>query len=866
MPRVLDGLELPSSTLGHNDREFRMARVSLSERTIKSLISSALEGLIEEPTIEIGENNHIRVRGRIIVGDDDPEETRQFIKELLESELQNYIITVDGIFIRGDVPLNLVHYARSTAQLPDAVHSISALDPNNRRFEIKVRHQELFLGRKRNRDRKLRALCPDLEIVLSPLGTEFDVATLKTLPALRQWLSPFLLRSGILEPDNIHAYKTDIKKQSIVVYYNKKIDSGAIESLAKEIELATDVLVRFEYRLSKEDARSRIEAALAGLNGIEGSHISFLEKGRVFVVSVDAEQNLMETLSALSAELSATLGYLVEFKIDIQRNVMISRIAEVFPKDGILTAIKHIDRDLYDVEAYLPFDARMERLEAWSDEMDARWGAKILFSEAYMRSPDVRYRDRRGSDAETIALRYNRPLAFSPEALEEAERAAAIDFDKELKRREDIRGTVVLSIDPERTQDIDDALSVEECSDGTYEVGVHIADVSAFVEQDSALDREAMLRGFTTYLAEGEIPVIPPVLANRACSLHGGEDSLCMSVFLKMTSEGECIDYRVCRTLIHNHARLAYAQAQAMLDGRDHPYAWQVRTLGRLSRLMRAARKAAGALDLGLEDDPEKASHQLIEEFMLQANECVSRFLTENHPEKMSLFRIHPDVTETSMSALAELARHLRIEVKIRDQKSMQQALEEVYGTPRYDIFRFHLGRVLEKAVYHVDQLGHGALSKEDYAHFTSPIRRYTDLILHRLIQDVIEPKPDGPRSSYTREDLQIIADHLNHVEVRVDAASFESHRLRDLLRFDGARRTYTGRIISFMRGRMAIKTDETDLLIYVPYRDFKPDIMMPVSINDELSGRYFYLGEEVHVRTEGVDWRSKSIKARIVR
>jgi len=175
------------------------------------------------------------------------------------------------------------------------------------------------------------------------------------------------------------------------------------------------------------------------------------------------------------------------------------------------------------------------------------------------------------------------------------------------------------------------------------------------------------------------------------------------------------------------------------------------------------------------------------------------------------------------------------------------------------------VGRVLEKAIYHVDQLGHGALAKEDYAHFTSPIRRYTDLIIHRLIEDVLCLEERGGTSCYSREDLQVMADHLNHMEIRVDAASYESHRLKDLQHFDGARRSYEGRILSFMRGRITVKLEQTDLLVHVRYQDLQQQSLMPTSINDEFSGRYFSLGEGVTIRTDGVDWRSKSINARIV-
>ena len=838
------------------------------EAIVRETIGDDLSGMKVEQT---GPHT-LRVTGHISVGDEDPEEVRMLLEDLAEEALPGWTVFVDGTFVDGELPPNFLARARTIAHAPDVIYRVQGRR-THQGFEVTVwvRHQDLFLGKKRNRARKLFETFPDAHITLRPLGTQARVQDLNTLPAVQAWLAPFLAAVPDITPENIHAYRVDPNRAAIRVYHNADASPKALDRLARRITRDTDILVTFEHRTSRADARGAIERALSRYDWIEGYRLTFQEKQSLFVASVDTDQSRKPELAALARRLQEETGFRVEIQIDIQRDVMVARLLENFPEQGIVTAVKHIDKDTFEVEAYVPFDPARETLEAWSDEMEARWGAKILFSEPFMRAPDVRYTHIRGSDAESIALRYNRPLQFSPEALAQAEEAAHIDWDRELARRLDIRDTVVLSIDPERTKDIDDALSVVETPEGDLEVGVHIADVSTFVPPNTALDREAMLRGFTTYLVEGEIPVLPEILANQACSLHGGKDSLSLSVFMTLTPEGELRDYRIARTAIHNYARLNYRQAQAILDGEDHPYAWQVRTLGALSRRLRSARKASGALDLSLEEDPEKPSHQLIEEFMLLANECVGRFVRENHPTGLNLYRVHPDVTDTSLTALSELARHLGVGFKVTSQETMQKALEALLGTPKFDIFRYHVGRVLEKATYHVDQLGHGALAKEDYAHFTSPIRRYTDLIIHRLIGDILDwPQDADPAthplpSGYTRESLILIAEHLNHMEVRVDAASFESHRLAELQFYDGARRQFTGRILSFMRGRMAIKLDQTDLMVYVRYRDFKQDKMMPISIDDELTSRYYVLGQEVTVRTEGVNWAAKSIEARVV-
>lgn len=846
-----------------------MSRYEVSQRYLEQLVTATLEGEVVELRVVSAEDGKLKLSAWIYCDGSDPEETRIFLEELIEAELQGWTVQLDGPFISRQLPTNLVAKARAAAAFPEAIYQVMA--PKSAQegvYRIRVRHQEQFLGKKRNRIQKFYEDLDGIKVEVVPLGRQEQVALLNTLPKVHAFFEPFVQGVEGFSVHHIHTYKAYADRETLAIQHNSKADPRVLERLARRLTLLTDVLVQFDYRMSRAEARTAIETVFSKLNWVEGYHISFQEKGSNFVVTVDCEKTRMPELQQLTRTLQQQTSYKVEALIDIERDVMVARLIRSFPENGILTWMRNIDENLYEVEAHVPFDPANEALEKWSDLMEQQWGAKILFSEPYMRSPDFRFRNLRGSDAETIAVRYNRPKGFSPEALAVAEQMAQVDWERELSRRVDIRKTIVLSIDPERTKDIDDALSVEARPDGLFEVGVHIADVSAFVPQGSALDQEAMLRGFTTYLAVGEIPVIPPVLSDNVCSLHGQKDSLCMSVFMVLDEAGEMKDFRVERTIIHNYCRFAYAGAQRIIDGKDpeHPYAWQILTLHKLAQVMRAGRKDSGALDLSLEDDPEKPSHQLIEEFMLQANECVSRFLTREHPTRLCLFRTHPDVTESSLEALRELARHLRMSTRITDQKSMQQALEEVLHTPKFDIFRYHLGRVLDKAIYHVEQLGHGALAKEDYAHFTSPIRRYTDLIIHRLIEDCFYKEERGGAACYEKEDLQGIADHLNRMEIRVDAASFESHRLNELQMYDGMRRQYTGRILSFMRGRMAIKLDQTDLMVNVRYKDLKAEKMMPITIMDELTDRYFTLGDEVQVRTEGVDWSMKSINAKVVR
>lgn len=844
-----------------------MAKLERGSLWIQEEITTALAGEAEELSFDLT-GKVVSVTGRLVVDGGDPEETRAFLEALAAEAVPGYEVRLEGLYVSRGVPDKVVSILRKCAQDPSDLFWIRKISDKPLVVHAQVRHQEKMLGKKRTRIEKARELlaAEGCRLEVSPLGKQFEVNTLRTLPLLQEWLAP-LLAGSPLSPGDVHGYRADANAERLHLIYDAEVEPDALRPLARKILRSQDVEVTFERKMSRVRAREAVDAAFGAVKNIEGFHLSFQEKGQVFVVTVDTEQSNAEVLRELATRLERQTQHRVLVQIDVARDVMVSRLANAFPEDGILTHIKHVDGALYDVEALIPFDDGNTRINAWSDEMEALWGVKVMISDPFLWAPDVRYRYILGDDAETIAKRYNRPMGFSAEAQAVADQTAVYDLEAEAKhpKRRDIRQTIVLSIDPERTRDIDDALSIEEKEPGIYEVGIHIADVAHFVPQGSALDHEAMMRGFTTYLKEGEIPVLPFVLANGACSLHGDQDRLALSVFARLTEDGELLDFDVAKTVIHNHCRFAYAGAQAILDGADHRFAWQVRTLGALSQTMRKNRKAAGSLDLSLEADPEKPSHQLIEEFMLLANECVGRFLRERHPEHVCISRVHPDVTEANFEGLDKLSERFRLGVKVRNQTAMQKLLETALDTDVYDIIRFHVGRVLEKAVYHVEQLGHGALAKEDYAHFTSPIRRYTDLIIHRLIEDVLFAEERGGASSYEKDGLRAVIDHLNHMEVRVDAGSFESHRLSDLQQYDGARRTYDARILSLMKGWCWLKLHQTDLLVKVRYRDFDNHELMPVTVNDELSGRWLSLGDEVRVRTEGVDWSSKSIKASIV-
>lgn len=813
--------------------------------------------------------------GRIRADVDDPSEAVQFIEELAAETLEAPVF-VDAPVVDRELPGVDVYTILQVPDRPVDVIHVHQTEPGT--LTVTVRDQVRNLSSKSNRLPGLEKKLPQWTIVSKGLGDGTDPKSLSTRPQAIAFLTPFLKGAGI-DPDAVHHHKVDVKRKRLDVLVDSE-DTPALElrRLGRQVRDRTDIDVTLRHRIAGHRARDVVYAAFSELDTVEGVQVQWDPRIEGVACTVDAPEAAREGLQRFCDRLSARLGVPVVFALDAKGEVMVERLLKAFPEDGIVTGFRHVDGKTYVAEALLPLQDH-DVLLAWTDRMEEEWGVQILLEDPRLRAPDLRYADRFGADRDTIALRFNRPKSMPAEVQAQAEQLVH-DFDLEAEvasgRRRDLRKShIVMSIDPTRTKDLDDALSCAPTGDGRYAIGVHIADVSPFVPKDTPLDREALWRSFTTYLSEGEIPVLPPLLADQVCSLHGNQDSPALSLLFVMDDDLAITDVEVVRTAIHNYCRLDYATAQGVLDGKDHEYAEALHTLDRLAQALRARRKEQGSLDLSLEPDPEKRSHQLIEEFMLLANEQVARFLVENHPKSMCLYRVHPHVGETDWGSLQQVAQYLDLDTRVSDQASMQRALEEAVAVedgedgalgPTYRVFRHHVGSLLQKATYHFEQLGHGALHKDYYAHFTSPIRRYPDLIVHRLIDDVLYAEERGSTTSYEPTDLLPIQEHVGAMEIRVDAASFSSHRHVELQAFDRGTRVEDGLIVGLMRGWASIRLDRTDLSVSVRYRDEKTlGVAMPVRVTDQGTGFSLSLGLRVTVRTHGVDWARTSVEAEII-
>ncbi|MEN6428407.1 MAG: ribonuclease R [Phycisphaerales bacterium] len=398
-------------------------------------------------------------------------------------------------------------------------------------------------------------------------------------------------------------------------------------------------------------------------------------------------------------------------------------------------------------------------------------------------------------DAEiaSIVHQFHLPSQFEADCLEQA-RSAATGFDPErADGREDITDKVVVTIDPPDAKDFDDAISLEADSQGHWVLGVHIADVSHFIPEGSPLDEEARERGNSIYLPGKTIPMLPEVLSNGICSLQPDQRRFTKSVYITYDEKGNILSRRYANTVIRSTARLTYLEADGILKGHTKGAKRQViellRNMDALSRRIEARRTGHGMIHLDLPEpelifddagrvvdaEPKENSypHTIIEMFMVEANDAVASILDRQNVPFMR--RIHPEPDILSMKNMARLLRVMGIPItKSPDRQAIQAVLEYVKDSERALAVNLVVLRSLERAVYAPTSIGHYALASTHYCHFTSPIRRYADLLVHRLLQYYLEGRIDAAKQEAAGEDLNAVGQHITFTEERADDAERE--------------------------------------------------------------------------------------------
>jgi len=427
-----------------------------------------------------------------------------------------------------------------------------------------------------------------------------------------------------------------------------------------------------------------------------------------------------------------------------------------------------------------------------------------------------------GVDVEIIIRKHHIPHRFPPEVLEQAQRIPSVIRQEDLKGRRDFRSFDVVTIDGETARDFDDAVWVDRLDNGRYALHVHIADVSHYVQPDTPIDREAALRGNSVYFPDRAIPMLPLELSTDICSLNPKVDRLTMSVLLEIDRQGRVVKQEFCRGVIRSAERMTYTNVHLLLEGdaglreRYAPLVERFELMRELAMILNRMRTRRGAIDfdlpepliefdefgemVGIGRSPRNIAHRIIEEFMLAANEAVASHLEEAGRELV--YRIHEPPDPQKVIEFEQIARHFGVSLGIRGldwkrfpqvhrrrggpkvrkdivipvedikitPRHYQRLIKKIEGKPEERILTYLMLRSLKQARYSEANHGHFALASPVYTHFTSPIRRYPDLIVHRALGALLDGRP----SEFVPAQLQKLAAHCSDTERRADEAERE--------------------------------------------------------------------------------------------
>ncbi|WP_089761501.1 ribonuclease R [Halarsenatibacter silvermanii] len=486
-----------------------------------------------------------------------------------------------------------------------------------------------------------------------------------------------------------------------------------------------------------------------------------------------------------------------------------------------------------------------------------------------------------GVDLEALIRQLDLPQEFPGKVVQAAENLSSEIPSEEIERRRDLRDLRLFTIDPEEAKDFDDAVSIEKISDNKLRLGVHIADVSYYVEEDSKIDKEAFKRGTSIYLVDRVIPMLPERLSNDLCSLRPREDRLAMSVFMEYNLEPfELEDYEITESIINSNYRLTYDEARQILEDEDQDIRKEYRDIVSDLELMKelreklmSGRRLRGTIefefpevkvildDRGRAVDLQKREHglpeQMIEVFMIAANRAVAR--EAYWREEPFIYRVHDNPDPQSIEEFNEFIHNFGYHIKGGESGeihpgALQELLDEVSGTGAENIIETMMLRSMKKAVYSPVNIGHFGLSLDCYCHFTSPIRRYPDLMVHRIIKEIInQGKLEKERRWQLEDDLPEVADHCSVQERRaLDAErdSVDLKRIEYMQQYVGDK--FTGIINGVTSFGFFVQLENTaEGLVHVEdltddYYQYRDDLQALVG---ERKKKIYRLGDEVEVR-----------------
>lgn len=498
------------------------------------------------------------------------------------------------------------------------------------------------------------------------------------------------------------------------------------------------------------------------------------------------------------------------------------------------------------------------------------------------------HRNDPGVDILSIVKGYELPMEFPERVLNQAERVAKEVSEADREGRLDLRDTTMVTIDGEDAKDLDDAVSLS-MEDGNYKLGVHIADVTNYVQEHSALDREALNRGTSVYLVDRVIPMLPHTLSNGMCSLNAGEDRLALSCLMTISPKGQMLDYKIAETVICVDKRMSYTAVKKILEEHDEALCAEYKELvpmfeqmEKLANILRERRRNRGSIDFDfpetkiildqeghpLEIKPyeRNTATKIIEDFMLIANETVAQHFY--WMELPFVYRTHDYPDPEKVEKLGLFIRNFGYSLKSnKDEvhpKELQKLLDKIEGSDEEALISRLTLRSMKQAKYTVECSGHFGLACQYYCHFTSPIRRYPDLQIHRIIKEQLRGRMNGERIAHYNEILPGVARQSSEMERRADEAERETDKLKKVEYMESRiGKVYEGVISSITSWGIYVELPNTvEGMIHVsalPGDYFYYDENRYEMIGQS-TGRRYMLGEKLRVQVHDVDRIGKNI------
>lgn len=494
------------------------------------------------------------------------------------------------------------------------------------------------------------------------------------------------------------------------------------------------------------------------------------------------------------------------------------------------------------------------------------------------------------NDAEihSIMAEFDLPFDFPKHVIEESEKISDVITKEEIKNRKDFRNTLTFTIDPEDAKDFDDAISFKKLKNNTLEIGVHIADVTHYLKEGSPLDKEAYDRATSVYLVDRTIPMLPERLSNGVCSLNPNEDKLTFAAVFEINDQAQIKKQWFGRTIIHSDKRFTYEQAQELLEGKEGEFGEELIVLNDIAKVLRKQRFRNGAINfetvevkfkldengkpLGVIPKERKDAHKLIEEFMLLANKKVAEFIFNLSPKAKNpatfVYRTHDSPDPEKLQAFSVFARRFGYQLKVEEgtiSSSLNKLIDNIEGKPEQNVLENLAIRSMAKAKYTTEPNPHFGLAFPHYTHFTSPIRRYPDVMVHRLLNLYLQ-KGKSP-------DSEIYEDKCEHSSEREKRAA------------DAERTSVKYKQVEFMQSRLGeefngIVTGVTEWGLFVEIVETKCEGMVRVSdITDDFyqfdeanfrivglrNKKMITLGDGIQVRVIGTDVDRRTIDLEIV-